>query len=183
MTVDFTHAGIQCRYGAACTTRRTALAGGQGARPRGRMRPAAGAEPECALRQSFAPLMGVTLSIWVWWVILEGMGRHVEWWTAVLPACALLGSAFGLDAASTARFGRRWIAACESSPLMRVVAGRYGLLPGVAVQAAAVACLLAVQPLLFGPLSHHALLGSMVVLSAAHLACSASNDRYWRQAG
>lgn len=129
---------------------------------------------------AFAGSMGAALAAWAWLTVWEGMGHHAEWWVAVLLASVAAGVAFGLDAVSTARFGRAMIAACERAPLLRVAARRYGLRSCFIVQAAAEACLVAVAPWLLAPMpEHHVLVSLLVCASAAHCYGWRQNGRLW----
>lgn len=129
----------------------------------------------------FIMLMGTTLSAWVGFVIWEGMNHQVAWWMAIMPASLLLACAFCMDASSTIRFGRKLIIAWESSPIMSTMARRYGVMHGIAAQAAAEVCFLACLPLILpGMPAHHVLLGAITMMAAAHCYAWQSNNRYWR---
>ena len=84
----------------------------------------------------FIVLMGITLSTWVGFIIWEGMNQQVEWWRVVVPAALLLGCAFHIDISSIMTFGRWLIIAWKCSPSMTVVTRRYGVIHGIAEQAA-----------------------------------------------
>lgn len=136
---------------------------------------------EQRLSRLFVILTGTTLSTWAWLIIFEGMNQPVEWWVAIVPAAAMLACAFCMDASSTVRFGRRLIIAWEASPIMAIMARRYGVWHGVAAQAAAEACFIACLPLLLPNMpTHHVLLAAATLMAIAHCQAWASNNRYWR---
>ena len=129
----------------------------------------------------FIILTGATLSTWTAFIIWEGMNHQTEWWMAIIPAAAMLACAFSMDASSTLTFGRRLIIAWERSPLMSMMARRYGVMHGLAAQAAAEACFLACLPLILPNIpAHHVLLSAAVMLAAAHCYAWRTNNRYWR---
>ena len=124
------------------------------------------------LAAALAALAG--LAVW------EGTGHPAEWWAMALAASVAAGAAFVLDARSTARFGRGMVAAYEQAPLLRAAARRYTLRYCFAMQAAAEACLVAAAPWLLPSLpAHHALVGLLVAVSAAHCYGWMHNSRLW----
>lgn len=135
---------------------------------------------EQSLCCAFVIFTGITLATWTALVIIEGMNHQVEWWMAVIPAAIMLGCAFAMDASSTIRFDRRMVAACDSSPLMMVMARRYGVLHGIVAHAVLEACFLAVI-LLASPdmAAHHLMLGAAALMAVTHCRAWASNNRYW----
>lgn len=140
---------------------------------------------ERVLPQAFMPIMILTLSLWMGFSIYEIMGEPVDWLVVALLACALLGVAISMDAASTMRFGREMIIRLEAAPVLRVMTGRYGLACGMISQMALEVALVAGAVLLVGythgyllPV-HHLLAGIAVILAACHYATWRSNNRYW----
>lgn len=128
----------------------------------------------------FAAAMCAALAAWAGLAVWEGTGHHAAWWAAVLAASVAAGAAFMLDARSTARFGRGMVAACEGAPLLRLAARRYTLRSCFILQAAAEASLVAAAPWLLSPLpAHHAVLGLLVLVSAAHCYGWVQNSRLW----
>lgn len=131
----------------------------------------------------FAAALGATLATWTLLTIWDGMGHHVEWWPVLLPASALAGAAFVLDAGSTAKFGRGMIIKCERAPLLRWLARRYTLRSCFAVQAAAEAGLVAAVPWSTSTLpAHHAVVGLLVLVGVVHCCGWRRNSRLWAEA-
>ena len=127
--------------------------------------------------------LGATLVTWTLLTIWDGMGHHVEWWPVLLPASALAGAAFILDARSTAKFGRSLIIKCERAPLLRWLARRYTLRSCFAVQAVAEAGLVAAVPWSISTLPvHHAVVGLLVLIAAVHCCGWRRNSRLWAEA-
>ncbi|MCE2508987.1 MAG: hypothetical protein J4G04_06815 [Nitrosopumilaceae archaeon] len=128
----------------------------------------------------FAAALCVALAAWAWMTVWEGMGHRAEWWAAVLAASVAAGAAFIMDARSTAKFGRRMIAACERAPLLRLAARRYTLRSCFGLQAAAEACLVAAAPWLLSFLpAHHALVDLLILVSVVHSYGWRQNSRLW----
>ena len=136
------------------------------------------------LAAALAALAG--LAVW------DVTGHTVEWWAIVLAASVAAGSAFILDARSTARFGRGAVAAYEWTPLLRAAARRYTLRSCFVIQAAAEACLVAAAPCLVAAApclvaaapwllpsmpAHYALAGLAVAVSVMHCCGWVCNSR------
>ena len=129
------------------------------------------------LAAALAALAG--LAVW------DVTGHTVEWWAIVLAASVAAGSAFILDARSTARFGRGAVAAYEWTPLLRAAARRHSLRSCFIIQAAAEACLVAAAPCLVAAApwllpsmpAHYALAGLAAAVSVMHCCGWVCNSR------